>query len=196
MGDEELVRRIRQGERGLLDLLIEKYYPDIFRFCYYKTGNESAAYDCTQETFLRMMRFMESYVEMHKFKSYLLRIALNVCRDFYRENSVSTVSMAELESESYGEEGGRGNVNLASAAAVAAETADGRIEEAYVIQQCLMRLPGFQREVIILHFYYGYKVREIAAVTGVSLPTAKSRLKQGLDKLKKILREEGVYEKG
>lgn len=193
MGDEELIRRVRQGEKNLLDPLIEKYYQEIFRFCYYKTGSEPAAYDCTQETFLRMIRFMESYVEVHRFKSYLLRIALNVCRDFYRENSISTVPLAEPESEQFGAEDFRGTACPVASVAVGAETADGRIEEAYVVQQCLMRLPEFQREVIVLHFYYGYKVREIAVITGVSLPTAKSRLKQGMDKLRKFFQEEGIH---
>lgn len=188
MEDEKMVRRIRQGEGELLGPLIEKYYKDVFRFCYYKTGNEASAYDCTQETFLRMIRFMESYVEMHRFKSYLLRIALNVCRDYYRENSVSTVPLEEAEA--CGAAGG------GAPGVTAAETGNGRIEEACVVQQCLMRLPEFQREVIILHFYYGYKLREIAAATGVTLSTAKSRLKQGQDKLRRIFREEGIDEKG
>ena len=51
-------------------------------------------------------------------------------------------------------------------------------------------LPDIQKETIILRFYHNRKVREIATITGVSLPTAKSRLKQGLDKLKRYLNEE------
>ena len=67
-----------------------------------------------------------------------------------------------------------------------------RIEDADTIQKALNQLPQIQKDVIILHFYYDFKLREIAAVTGVGLATAKSRLKQGMDKLRKILREEEV----
>ena len=56
-----------------------------------------------------------------------------------------------------------------------------------IIQQALDRLPDIQKEVVILRFYHDRKLKEIAAITGVSLPTAKSRLKQGLDKLKRYL---------
>ena len=59
-----------------------------------------------------------------------------------------------------------------------------------IIQQALDRLPDIQKEVVILRFYHDRKLKEIAAITGVGLPTAKSRLKQGLDKLKRYLDEE------
>ncbi|MCI9141733.1 MAG: RNA polymerase sigma factor, partial [Lachnospiraceae bacterium] len=177
-----------------LDPLIDKYYQEIFRFCYYRTGNEQTAYDCTQDTFLRMLRFLDNYVETHKFKNYLLRIALNVCRDYYRTNSPPTVSLAEDNREQYDEEGRFTGQFMYSGEDESEKNGYEQIETSHVIQKCLLRLPEFQREVIILHFYYGYKVREIAKITGVSLPTAKSRLKQGLDKLKKCFREEGIHE--
>ena len=194
MQDEELIRRVRQGDREFLDLLVDKYYKEVFRFCYYKVGDEQTAYDCAQETFLRMIRFLESYTEKHKFRGYLLRIALNVCRDYYRTNPFSTVSLMECEPESDGDRGQRREIYMAVNHSDNWHSVDGQLEERYVIQQCLMRLPEFQREAIILHFYYGYKAREIAAITGVPLATAKSRLKQGLDKLKRIFREEDLYE--
>ena len=206
MGDEELIRRIRQGEKKLLDLLIERYYQDVFRFCYYRTGNEQTAYDCTQETFLRMLRFLGNCGEARNFKSYLLRIALNICRDYYRDNPGFMMPLNSEEDMVF--IAGKHHTSMihkledaAISQNIKAEEHCRRalsdytqIEDKYIIQKCLMRLPEFQREAIVLHFYYGYKLREIASVTGVSLPTAKSRLKQGLDKLKKIFREEGICE--
>lgn len=172
MEDSELIARIRQGERRLFETLTEKYYQDIFRFCYYKTGNESAAYDCTQDTFLRLVQYFDSYVDQKKFKSYLFRIASNTCHDHFRSQSAVCISqeeMLEIPEESQGWK---------------------QIETSQPVQQALNRLPDMQKEVIILYFYHGFKVREIAGITGVGIPTAKSRLKQGLDKLRKQLRKE------
>ncbi len=194
MRDEEMVRQIRQGRKELLDTLVDRYYQEIFRFCYYRTGKEQTAYDCTQETFLRMLRFLEGCVETRRFKSYLLRIALNVCRDYYRADTHLEVPLAEEKEEEYDGNGRFTGQYVPESEREAEEVPYERVEDSHVIQQCLMRLPEFQREVIILHFYHGYKVREIAGITGVSLPAAKSRLKQGLDKLKKIFEEEGIYE--
>lgn len=194
MRDEEMIRQIRQGRTELLDLLIDRYYQDIFRFCYYRTGQEQTAYDCAQETFLRMLRFLESCEEMHKFKSWLLRIALNVCRDYYRAASRQEVPLAEEKGEEYDADGRFTGQYMPEGGEENGEEPYGRAEDRQVIRQCLLRLPEFQREVIVLYFYSGYKVREIAHITGVALPTAKSRLRQGLEKLKKIFEEEGIHE--
>lgn len=61
------------------------------------------------------------------------------------------------------------------------------------MRQALNTLPDIQKDVIILRYYHDMKIREIAKIVGTSLPTAKSRLKQGLDKLKKQLREEDLF---
>ena len=59
-----------------------------------------------------------------------------------------------------------------------------------VMEREFSRMNAPQREAVILRFYHDKKVREIAAITGVGLPTAKSRLKQGLDKLRRSLEQE------
>lgn len=51
MEDKELIYKIQHGNKELLEELIKKYYDDIYKFCYYKTGNALISYDLTQETF-------------------------------------------------------------------------------------------------------------------------------------------------
>jgi RNA polymerase sigma-70 factor (ECF subfamily) len=63
-------------------------------------------------------------------------------------------------------------------------------ENATRIQKALNQLNDGQREAIILKFYYNFKVKEIANITSVSVPTAQSRIQQGLKKLKKMLDKE------
>lgn len=175
MQDDEIIKRIRRGEKTLFGELADKYYDDVFRYCYYRTGDEQAAYDCTQETFLHLMRYLDSYTERRQFKAYLLRIALNVCRDYYRKSGRDPLSYEDLE-ELPGD-----------------ASPEQPIEDRLLVQKGLSFLPGFQQEVIILYFYQGYKLREIAHITGVSLPTVKSRLRQGMDKLRIFFRKEGIW---
>lgn len=47
------------------------------------------------------------------------------------------------------------------------------------------RTPENQREAVLLHYFYGYKKREIARMTGASYEAVKSRIRQGLRKLRK-----------
>ncbi len=173
MKDSELIGRIKEGQTELLDELIERYYDGIYRFCYYKTGDSEAAWDCTQETFLHLLRYIGTYVEQRKFKAYLYRIAGNVCTDYFRKNGAGALGGEFLESLQKEDEGIQ-----------AVEISDE-------ILRALSRLSEHQREVIILRFFYGFKIREIAQIKGIRMSTAKSRLKQGMDKLKAYMEREG-----
>ena len=50
-------------------------------------------------------------------------------------------------------------------------------------------LPDYQKEVIILRFYHNLKIREIAKITKSNIPTVKSRLRQGLQKIERYLND-------
>ena len=183
MQDYEMIKRIRQGDRALFGQLAEKYYSEVFRYCYYQTGSEHTAYDCTQETFYHLMRFLDTYTEQNHFKAYLLRIALNVCRDYFRKN-------AREKSEDY--------EPLLPEEAAVSDTASQPSPENQVITRTLIQnglnmLPETQREVIILFYYHGYRQREIAQITGVPLSTVKTRLRAGIGKLQEFFRQNGLF---
>lgn len=187
MQDYELIKRIRQGEKQLFGQLVEKYYDDVFRYCYYQTGNEHTAYDCTQETFYHLMRFLDNYRERNHFKSYLIRIASNVCKDYFRKTSRRTVREVSYNQWADNDEPMENHVNVPSS--VGGSEQDSLLKLS--IREGLMQLPEAQREVIVLYYYQGYKLREIASLTGVPLSTVKTRLYTGTEKLKHYLKEEG-----
>lgn len=170
-----MIKRIKQGETEALDVLIEGHYDGIYRFCYYRLGDREAAYDCAQETFLNLLRYLDTYVEQKKFKAYLYRIAGNVCMDWFRKNSVQFAGEELLET-------------------IAKEDTElKRVELSDEVYRALQILSPAQRDVIILHFLYDFKLREIAQITNVPMSTAKSRLKQGMDKLKNRMHAGGRH---
>lgn len=175
--DEEMIVRIQQGDEAFLESLIRRYYDEVYYFCRYKTGDTELAYDCTQETFLKLTRYIHTYAERKKFRGYLFSIARNVCNDYFRSRPLETVDSESL--------------------LLAADPKDaiGERETAQVVHKALTLLGDEQREVVILRFYCDFKVREIAKIIGVPLPTAKSRLKRAIGRLKEILgKEDGIYE--
>ncbi len=185
MKDYELIKRIRQGEKQLFGQLVEKYYDDIFRFCYYQTGSEHTAYDCTQETFCHLMRFLENYQERNHFKSYLTRIALNVCKDFFRKNTVRR----EVSYDQWTDGHEAGDRHISSFPSTCGPEQEALLRLS--VREGLMHLSQAQREVIVLYYYQGYKLREIASLIGTPLSTVKTRLYVGTEKLKQYLTEEG-----
>lgn len=171
-----MIKRIRQGDKALFGQLAEKYYNEVFRYCYYQTGSEQAAGDCTQETFYHLMRFLDNYTERNRFKAYLMRIALNVCRDYFRKNSRQCSD--ECDADSLG--------------TISHPSPEITVETRLMIQQALNALPESQREAVILFYYHGYRQREIACITGVPLSTVKTRLRAATGKLQEFFRQNGL----
>lgn len=172
LNDNIFVKRIQDGDKSLFSELIEKYYDEIYRYCCYITGNSSVSYDITQNTFLNLVKAINSYSEKNKFKNYLFSIAKNCCYDYFRQEHCYD----ELDEQ----------------VLPPAEDFSGSVNTSHLVQEALNSLPLFQRNTIILYFYYGFKIKEIADITGATASTVKSRLKQGKGKLKDLLTEKGV----
>lgn len=139
------------------------------------TGSEDAAYDCTQETFLRLIRFYGTYVEKRKFKAWLFRIARNVCYDYFRRHKEIPAGDIVPDDPSGSQEEDMGILDM---------------ERRQVIREALDKLPQMQRDVVILRFYHQLSLREIAKITDSKIPTVKSRLRQSMGKLRELLDKE------
>ena len=174
--DYILIRRIQNGDPEAFETLVWKHYQNIYQFCVRRCNGDTAlAADLTQDTFLKLIEHIQQYRLTGKFINFLLTIAVNTCNNHFKKKSPDIVDMDTLSAVP-------SNLNISEEVL--------RQEDAKIIQQAIDRLPDMQKEVVILRFYHDRKLKEIAAITGASLPTAKSRLKQGLDKLKRYLDKE------
>lgn len=153
----------------------------------------------TQETFLRFIRYVEGYRDRN-LKGYLLTIAMNVCRNYLKEKGRES-KRSFFGSRSMNEELGREGELQPAAEDLCEwkqELSEQSCPERQVIEadvhhrlmQALAQLPEIQREAILLHYLYELKYHEIGTMTGVSVSTVKSRVKQGVEKLQNLLRRE------
>lgn len=159
--------------------MVRKHYQNIYSYCVRRIGINDAA-DLTQEIFTKLIRTIFTYKFTGKFTNFLFTIAVNTCNDYEKKPSRL---FEDIE-----------NLQEADKKPTPFETAliD---EQTAVIKQKIDALPDIQKDAIILYYYHGLKAKDIAKITGVSLPTTKSRLKQGMDKLKKSFREEDYFER-
>lgn len=164
--DDALITRARAGDESAAELLIRRYYPSILRYCRWHCPNMETAEDLTQETFIRLFRHLNEYKNRGTFKAYLYTIANRLCIDESRKISFSPLDDA--------------------AAPAAEDGAMHRIEERDQIRYLLKFLSPEQREAVLLRFEEELSFSEIARVTGCSLRTAQSRVRNGL----KIMRKE------
>lgn len=170
--ENELLRKIMQGEPEALEELLSIYYPQLFRYCLWHTPNREAAEDAVQDTVLKIVKYMGRYRHKDKFRSFAYRVAQNTCIDHARKRSFETVPIDTMELEiPYFE----------SSFSVAESDAE--------MIRLTAKLPKDLKEVILLRFAHDLTIREIAELTDVPLRTAQSRLNRALKQIRKELTE-------
>ena len=182
--DEELVARSRSGDQDSFNQLIVRWERPIYALAYRVLGREEDARDVCQDTFLRAYRALPGFKGQAKFSSWLYRIALNLCRDWIRRQQRAPVSQmpedidpAELLAETEPTE--------------SIEDLVARRELSAIVADAMKSLSDEQRTAIILKEYHGMTFQEIAELQGCPLSTVKTRLYQGLNVLRRHLKEEG-----
>ena len=170
MKDSTLIQKVHSGDKEAAGIIIERYYADIFRFCLYMVQTEEDAYDITQETFLKFIKYGTS-CRHSNLKGYLLTIARNICFTYFRDRKEKMAAMEGEELDKIPDRKDR----LTEA------------EDAVYLKNLLKALSQEIREVIILRIYEEMKFKDIAKMMGCSVSTTKSRFRLGVDQLKRLM---------
>ena len=167
-----------------LDQQLEAHRVELTAYCYRMLGSLDAE-DAVQETFIRAWRAYERFEGRSALRSWLYRIALNLCRDWMRKQRrqpvvqmPEDVDITELASE-------RGPVE-------SIETLVARKELGRAVAIAMAALPEEQRTAIVLKEYHGLTFQEIADMQGCPLSTVKTRLYQGLSVVRRQLEQGGM----
>jgi RNA polymerase sigma factor (sigma-70 family) len=179
--DEELIQELLNGSKAAMEVLVKRHYKTVFAFVYRKIGDYHTAYDITQEVFIKMMRALGDYRREGKFNHWLLRIAANSCTDYFRSVQRKSDQQTPFD-EQFPDE--RSNVwDLLS-----------KKLERDQVRKAINCLPKYQQDVVILKFYHGFKLKDIAEITLSKEATVKSRLRQGIAKLRSLLKGDEIRE--
>lgn len=166
--EDELIRQIQNGRRECLDELIELYYPAILRYCLWHMPDTESAQDAAQETFLKLVRFIERYEHRGQFRAFLYRIATNTCIDLKRSAPAAEPLSEQLSQVLCRPESGY-------------ESAENR----QLLATAFSMLDDAQRELILLRYGHDLTLREIASVTGMPLRTVQTKLNRAIKKMQK-----------
>jgi RNA polymerase sigma-70 factor (ECF subfamily) len=86
MTDELLMEAVKNGDLQQASLLFDRYHKRLFNFLAKMTMERTIAEDLTQNVFLRMLKYRNSYREGAKFQSWIYQMARNVFVDHYQES--------------------------------------------------------------------------------------------------------------
>jgi RNA polymerase sigma-70 factor, ECF subfamily len=174
--DCTLVDACRAGRRDAFDVIVERHQRQVYQLCYRFAGNHEDASDLAQDVFIRAYRGLHSFKGHAAFRTWLYRIAVNVCL-----NRV----------------GGRGQkwttLDAADQPDFRAERADARIlrgERAAEVRAAIARLPKKQRAALILRVYHDLPHDQIATIVGTSVGAVKANFFHALANLRKLLSAE------
>ena len=174
MIDEKILAwKFNRKSKDALRRIYEKYKDDLLGLAVTLLRDRSLAEDVVHDVFVSFARTAGRFTLSGTLKGYLSTCVANCARDRNRLKS-------------------RLDVGLDAAEDVGADSGDpveyaAGTEEARQLQQVLGRLPFDQREIIVLHLHQEMRFREIAGALGISINTAQSRYRYGLEKLRSIL---------
>jgi len=161
----------RPIDRSTVDRLVVEHLPAALRVASRLTGDAHAAEDLVQETLCRVLRQWRSFRGDASFKTWMLRILMNLDRDRRR-----TLRLHQPLDEGVGIEMAPAPVEIAVAH-----------EMHMAVRTAVERLPERQREVAVLSWGEGLAAGEVASVLGISeanvytnLHLARKRLAQAL----------------
>lgn len=184
--DEDLMLSYLNGENEAFEILYRRYERPIFSFVYRIVMNAAEAEDLCQETFFRIVRGKKKYQASGKFKTWLFRIAHNLCRDRIRRMKFRThLSLdAHIFSQDCDKIAIKNSISDPLPDQVKSVEGD---EMKKLVQQAFATLPEEQRTVVILKEYHTLKFSEIAEIMDCPIGTVKSHNHRAHEKLKKIL---------
>lgn len=155
----------------LVTRLYESYSKDVLRVSYFYLGNREKAEDIMQEVFMKVHK-NPPLLEEGKEKSWLLKVALNLCRDYWRSCWAKRVIL------------GTKMLELAPADDEIAER-----DEKAALMQAVYKLPPQYKEVILLFYYQNLSIKDISEMLNQPEGTIASRISRARGLLKQELTE-------
>jgi RNA polymerase sigma-70 factor (ECF subfamily) len=176
--DEELMARFQGGDLESFGVLAGRYEAPLFRLANRYLGRPEEAEEVRQDALMKAYAQAASFDPGGRFRSWIFRIAVNLCHDrSRRRRRWRWVPFADPE-----EQNTAGPTQEPSAPE--AESSMERRETSHRVRQALNALPKEQRAVLVMKEFEEMKFREIADVLGCPESTVKSRLYRGLSALR------------
>ena len=172
--DRLLLWRFKGGSRNAFGLIYEKYAGDLLTLAANLLNDKADAEDVVQDVFISFVQSVEKFRLTGSLKGYLATCVANRSRDYIRRNKRrQTAAVNEPEQTT---SDAKSPVQLVICS-----------EELHKLSYAMTELPYEQREAIVLRLHGDLRFRQIAKLQNISIKTAQSRYRYGLDKLRLVL---------
>src|ERR1700675_285880 len=161
----------RISELENIDALIRLYKAKVFRFVAFSVADRDAADSITQDCFLKAHLTRDQFRGDCSISTWLMRIAFNLVRDhtksqkfrFWKSAAASAIDASEVS-------------QYLPSGATSAEAQLIAREGVEMVYETLRELSGRQRSIFLMRFVEEMDLSDIAAITGMTVPTVKTHL--------------------
>lgn len=186
VSDIQLIRCFQDnGDLQSLETLINRYKDKVYSSILFFVKDSHLAEDLFQDVFIKIIDTLKNkrYTEEGKFLPWALRIAHNLCVDYFRKvKRTPTIKTGD-------------NKDIFEVINVYEESAEQKMIQHQShdrVRRLLDLLPDEQREIIVLRHYANLSFKEIAQITNCSINTALGRMRYGLINLRKLMMEKQI----
>jgi RNA polymerase sigma-70 factor, ECF subfamily len=173
--DDQALAQCAKSERAAFGVLYERHVAAIYRYVYYRVGNNEDAEDLTAKAFARALKHVHNYSDRGlPFTAWLYRIAHNVVANFHRDNSRRPSIPLEDAEATHGVH----------------DDADHKIDsdrERQRLLNAIAKLPEERQHLIVLKFVEQKQNVEIGQIMNRSEGAIKSLYHRTLLQLREIL---------
>lgn len=169
MTDETIMIAVRNGNLQTASVLFDRYNKRIFNFLATMTNDRDAAEDLTQNVFLRMIKYRNSFKDESRFQPWIYQIARNVFSDHYqaqksRGNNIDVERISDYMPDP--------------------EESKSIEEKEELLHTCLAKLSDEERELLVLTRFQHMKYEEVATVMETTVANVKVKIHRAIGKLR------------
>lgn len=170
MTDEMIMEAVKNGDLQQASLLFERYNKRIYNFLARMTMDRALAEDLTQNVFLRILKYRNSYREGLRFQSWIYQVARNIFSDHYQttKNRFSDFIEVEKMSEHIPD----------------SDETQAREEQEKLLARSMSMLSDEQRELLVLTRFQHMKYEEVAVIMGTTVANIKVKVHRAIAKLR------------
>ncbi len=167
-------------DRNAFIRILRDHRHRVFSHCLYCLRDRDEAEDATQDAFLRLWRHRDT-VDPERVEAWLVRVAHNLCIDRSRRRRSARDYLARPEAKRTVEE---------AAEAARANGPDHELQRDQTRAMLLDAMDGLgaeTRSAVLMHYFQGLRIEEIAGILELKTSTVKVRLHRARKALRTVL---------
>jgi RNA polymerase sigma factor (sigma-70 family) len=183
--DQTLIHAYLQGDEKAFAFLLKRHQSKVFGKIYMVVKDRAVAEDIFQDAMMKAVFALKSgsYNEEGKFLPWVMRIAHNLCIDYFRLKKKIPVVRGNDEYDP---------LDFVSDKNLNKEESAMKKEVLDTTRALIKVLPEEQKEIVLMRLYFDMSFKEIAEQLDISINTALGRMRYAVLNLRKHMEEHGV----